>query len=76
MVGACKPIIKPEVYSFVLATYATFDVESTWGEVRVLQLLAERAGIADLAVAFDGMGDAYPVTLPFAPGTPRAIAAI
>lgn len=70
IVGASKRFFDPPDYGFVLAAYASFDGGSTWVEAPPLQLDPAWGGISDPAVAWDGAGNVYLVTLPFTPGTP------
>ncbi len=69
MVGASKRFTNPAIYAFSLAAYATFDGGLTWTEAAPLALLPGWAGSSDPAVAWDNMGNAYLVALPFGPGT-------
>jgi hypothetical protein len=70
MVGSSKRFVEPEAYTFSLAAYATFNAGGNWYEARPLSLPRGWGGISDPAMAFDGKGNAYLVTLPFPPGVP------
>ncbi len=69
MVGASKRFTNPSIYAFSLAAYATFDGGLSWIEAPPLTLLPGWAGTSDPAVAWDNLGNAYLVALPFGPGT-------
>jgi hypothetical protein len=69
MVGSSKRFTNPAIYAFSLAAYATFDGGQSWTEASPLALQPGWAGTSDPAVAWDNMGDAYLVALPFGPGT-------
>jgi hypothetical protein len=68
MVGASKRFTDPATYAFSLAAYYTFDGGLTWTEAPTLTLRPDWAGTSDPAVAWDSMGNAYLVTLPFGTG--------
>jgi hypothetical protein len=70
LAGASKRFFDPPDYGFTLAAYASFDGGSTWSEAPPLQLDPSWGGISDPAVAWDGSGNVFLVTLPFLPGTP------
>jgi hypothetical protein len=70
MVGASKRFTNPAIYAFSNAIYATFDGGESWIEAPPLILLPGWAGTSDPAVAWDDMGNAYLVALPFGAGTP------
>jgi hypothetical protein len=67
MVGASKKFINPKTYNFTLAAYATFDGGQSWIEAPPLALLPGWEGVSDPAVAWDNMGNAFLVALPFPP---------
>jgi hypothetical protein len=67
MVAGSKRFTNPSMYEFSLALYTTFDGGQTWVE-STLQLSPGWAGTSDPAVAWDNMGNAYLVALPFGPG--------
>jgi hypothetical protein len=69
MVGSSKRFTDPLTYAFSLGAYATFDGGQTWMEAPSLTLLAGWAGTSDPAVAFDDVGNAFLVGLPFGTGT-------
>ncbi len=68
MVGASKRFNNPATYDFTLAAYASFDGGQSWIESPPLTLLAGWAGISDPSVAWDNLGNAYLLALPFPPG--------
>jgi hypothetical protein len=71
MVGASKRFTDPVNYLFTLAAYATFDGGQTWtGTVLPLTDTTGNTylGTSDPAVAWDDLGNAYVVGLPFGPG--------
>lgn len=68
MVGASKRFTNPSKYEFSLAAYATFDGGLSWTEAMSLTLQPGWAGTSDPAVAWDNLGNAYLIALPFAPG--------
>jgi hypothetical protein len=68
IVGASKRFTNPSIYAFSLAAYATFDGAQTWAE-STLTLLSGWAGTSDPAVAWDNIGNAYLVALPFGPSS-------
>jgi len=74
LVGSSKRFTNPQTYAFSLAAYATFDGGQSWTEAAPLGLLAGWDGVSDPAVAFDDVGNAYLVALPFQGATPMAIA--
>lgn len=81
MVGSSKRFTDPATYAFSLAAYATFDGGLSWNEAAPLILPtpsggAPVAGTSDPAVAFDNLGDAYLVALPFGPGLDGALIGI
>jgi hypothetical protein len=67
MIAGSKRFTNPSMYEFSLALYATFDGGQTWTEP-ALQLSPGWAGTSDPAVAWDNVGSAYLVALPFGPG--------
>jgi hypothetical protein len=67
IVGASKRFNNPATYDFTLAAYATFDGGLSWTEGPLL-IPSTWAGISDPAIAWDNMGNAYIVALPFPPG--------
>jgi hypothetical protein len=71
MVGASKRFTDPVTYAFTLAAYATFDGGQTWTET-ILPLTDTNGttyvGTSDPAVAWDDLGNAYVVGLPFGSG--------
>src|SRR6266545_5677417 len=71
LVGASKRFTNPATYAFSLAAYASFDGGLSWTESAPLTLLPGWAGTSDPSVAWDDVGNAYLVALPFAPsGSP------
>ncbi len=68
IVGSSKRFTVPATYSFSLAAYASFDGGQSWTEAPPLALLPGWAGTSDPAVAWDNLGNAYLVALPFGPG--------
>jgi hypothetical protein len=67
LVGASKRFTNPATYAFSLAAYASFDGGLSWTESAPLTLLQGWAGTSDPSVAWDDVGNAYLVALPFAP---------
>ena len=71
MVGSSKRFTDPVNYLFTLAAYATFDGGQTWTET-VLPLTDTGGrtylGTSDPAVAWDNLGNAYVIGLPFGAG--------
>lgn len=67
MVGSSKRFTDPATYSFSLSAYSTFDGGASWTEAAPLDL-SGWAGTSDPAVAFDDVGGAYLLALPFGPG--------
>lgn len=67
MVGASKRFTNPSTYEFSLAAYATFDAGRTWIEAPPLIVPTGWAGTSDPALAWDNVGNAYLVGLPFGP---------
>src|SRR5712692_3854798 len=67
MVGSSKRFTDPATYAFSLAAYATFDGGLSWTEASALTLLPGWSGTSDPAVAWDNLGNAYLVALPFPP---------
>ncbi|MGF6921542.1 sialidase family protein [Paraburkholderia sp. 40] len=74
MVGSSKRFTDPHTYAFSLAAYSTFDAGRSWQEAAPLGLLAGWDGVSDPTVAFDDVGGAYLVALPFQGAEPMAIA--
>ena len=74
LVGSSKRFTNPQTYAFSLAAYATFDGGQSWLEAAPLGLLAGWDGVSDPAVAWDDVGNAYLVGLPFQGPEPMAIA--
>jgi len=68
LVGASKRFTDPATYAFSLAAYATFDGGQSWIEAPPLTLLPGWTGTSDPSVAWDDLGNAYLVALPFGPG--------
>jgi hypothetical protein len=68
IIGASKRFTNPARYEFSLAAYFTFDGGESWNEAPPLALSTGWAGTSDPAVAWDSVGNAYLVGLPFAPG--------
>jgi hypothetical protein len=68
IVGSSKRFTNPATYAFSLAAYASFDGGQAWTESPPLTLLPGWAGTSDPAVAWDNLGNAYLVALPFGPG--------
>jgi hypothetical protein len=73
LVGSSKRFTNPQTYAFSLAAYATFDAGRSWQEAPPLGLLAGWDGVSDPTVAFDDLGGAYLVALPFQGANPIAI---
>ncbi len=74
LVGASKRFNNPLTYDFTLAAYATFDGGLSWTEASPLALQPGWAGTSDPALAWDNMGNAYLIALPFPPpGGPVAL---
>ncbi len=74
LVGASKRFNNPLTYDFTLAAYVTFDGGLSWTEASPLVLLSGWAGVSDPALAWDDMGNAYLVALPFPPpGGPETL---
>jgi hypothetical protein len=74
LVGSSKKFTNPATYDFTLAAYATFDGGQSWVEAPPLALLPGWAGISDPAVAWDNMGNAFLIALPFPPpGGPETL---
>jgi hypothetical protein len=74
MIGASKRFINPANYDFTMAAYATFDAGQTWTEAPPLHLLTRGeggymgptwSGVSDPTIAWDNLGNAYLVALPF-----------
>lgn len=76
IVGSSKRFTNPATYAFSLAAYASFDGGQSWTEAPPLALLPGWAGTSDPAVAWDNLGNAYLVALPFGPGTSLPIIGI
>jgi hypothetical protein len=74
MVGSSKRFTNPQTYAFSLAAYATFDGGQSWTEAAPLGLLAGWDGISDPTVAWDDVGNAFLIGLPFTGPEPMAIA--
>lgn len=74
MVGSSKRFTDPHTYAFSLAAYSTFDAGRSWKEAAPLGLLTGWDGVSDPTVAFDDVGGAYLVALPFQGPEPMAIA--
>lgn len=68
LVGSSKRFTNPATYAFSLAAYASFNGGQSWTEAAPLILQAGWAGTSDPAVAWDNLGNAYLVALPFGPG--------
>jgi hypothetical protein len=68
LVASSKRFTNPMIYGFSLAAYASFDGGQSWSNT-TLPLLPGWAGSTDPAVAWDNVGHAYVVALPFGPGT-------
>jgi hypothetical protein len=74
LVGSSKKFINPATYDFTLAAYASFDGGQSWIEASPLALLPGWEGVSDPAVAWDNMGNAFLVALPFPPpGGPETL---
>jgi hypothetical protein len=73
LVGSSKRFTNPQTYAFSLAAYATFDAGQSWTEAAPLALLAGWDGVSDPTVAWDDVGNAYLVALPFQGPEPMAI---
>lgn len=74
LVGSSKRFTDPHTYAFSLAAYATFDGGQSWSEAAPLGIMAGWDGTSDPAVAWDDLGNAYLVALPFLGADPIAIA--
>lgn len=77
MVDSSKRFVNSATYDFSLGAYATFDGGYMWTEGPPLGLLSDPdpskvwAGVSDPDVAWDNMGNAYLVSLPFpSPSSP------
>ena len=73
LVGASKKFRNPATYDFTLAAYSSFDSGELWAEAAPLALLWNAdpkktwSGVSDPAIAWDNVGNAYLVALPFPP---------
>ena len=74
LVGSSKRFTDPHTYAFSLAAYTTFDGGQSWSEAAPLGLMAGWDGTSDPAVAWDDLGNAFLVALPFLGANPIAIA--
>ena len=74
LIGSSKRFTDPQTYAFSLAAYSTFDGGQSWQEAAPLGLLAGWDGVSDPTVAFDDVGGAYLIGLPFQGPEPMAIA--
>jgi hypothetical protein len=75
VVGSSKRLTDPQTNAFSLAAYATFDGGQAWTEAaRRSGCWPAWDGVPGPAVAFDDVGNAYLVALPFQGATPMAIA--
>jgi hypothetical protein len=66
IVGSSKNFTNPLQYTFTLAAYVTFDGGSTWDKPPPLRLCDGWVGISNPTVSWDGAGNSYIVSLPFA----------
>ena len=74
LIGSSKRFTDPQTYAFSLAAYSSFDAGQSWQEAAPLALLPGWDGVSDPTVAFDDVGGAYLVALPFQGPEPMAIA--
>jgi hypothetical protein len=73
IIGASKRFINKDTYEFTLATYASFDGGISWTEGAPLEFRGGWGGISDPTLAWDNVGNAYLVALPFPPGASTQI---
>lgn len=74
LIGSSKRFTDPQTYAFSLAAYSSFDSGQSWQEAAPLGLQPGWDGVSDPTVAFDDVGGAYLVALPFQGPEPMAIA--